>query len=700
MLAAAIISCNKDGGESMGYLKLNIDKDESLVVIGTKGESDPVFKITVLDADGVEVASYDNHNDLVATPLKLKAGKYTVMGSTGEDGGHASFGKPVYQGMDQVEVVKGMTTTAQVVCKLTQVKVTVKCDTKVLEAFPQIAVTVTNNKDFTDECRNLVYRRTDGIAQDGAIGGEGYFQCTGTLQYTVYLVNADGEISDGEIVGTFKDVKPQEHYILNLSMSEDDQGSAIRPGVSVDTSTNDREINVGVIVNKKAKPVFATSGFNIDNLVYVTLGSTHSWQVNVTARAGIKYLAVSHSSSLLLNKGIPFAFDVVSVENTVKSSINSAGLVWSGVAAGTKQMMTLDFTSLMATLPVGEYEFNFIAYDKQDQQVSQNFRFAVIPSVEVSATDVDPWGRHAFVSGMFNTATRPSGMGFEYKKEGESNWTRVVDGLTVNGKSYSAKLTGLAPRTNYLFRAVSDKDISNEIPFVTLGADQISNMSFDSWYKDGKTWYPNVSSSDFWWDSGNKGANTLSEVNPTQPSTNVAVSGNGKQAAMLKSSTAAGQFAAGSLFLGQFVKATLSPIGASLNWGRPYSCKPLSLKGYYNYSPVIIDKSKSPHNDKQGTMDICQVYVVLADWPSGKFEVSTGDSKFIDIANDPYIIGYGALESNEATNGWKQFEVKIDYRSNRIPTTCVIVCSSSKYGDYFTGGVGSTLLIDEFEFVF
>lgn len=700
MLAAALVSCNKDGGESTGYLKLSIDKDESLVVVGTKADPDPVFKVTVLDAAGEEVASYDNHNDLVASPLKLNAGKYTVVGSTGEDGGHAAFGKPVYRGMDQVEVVKGMTTTAQVVCKLTQVKVTVKCDAQVQQAFPQIIVTVTNHTDFTDSARNLVYSRTDGVAEDGTIGGEGYFQCTGTLNYTVRLVNEDGEISDGELVGSFRDVKPQEHYILNLSMTEDDLGSAIRPGVNVDTSTNDKEINVGVIVNKKAKPVFAGNGFNLDNLVYVTLGSTHSWQVNVTARAGIKYLVASHSSTLFLGKGIPFVFDVVSADNSVKSAVNSAGLVWSGVAAGTKQTMTLDFTSLMATLPVGEYEFSFIAYDKQDQQVEQKFKFAVIPSVEVSATGVDPWGRHAFVSGMFNTATKPSGMGFEYKKEGQSTWIRVVDGLTVEGKSYSAKLAGLAPRTKYLFRAVSDKDVSNEISFVTLGADQIPNMSFDAWYKDGKTWYPNASSSDFWWDSGNKGANTLSEVNPTQPSTNVAVSGNGKQAAMLKSSTAAGQFAAGSLFLGQFVKATLSPIGASLNWGRPYACKPLSLKGYYNYAPKIIDKSKSPHNDKQGTMDICQVYVILADWPSGKFEVSTGDSKFVDIANDPYIIGYGSMESNVATNGWKPFEFKIDYRNNRIPTTCVIVCSSSKYGDYFTGGVGSTLLIDEFEFVF
>ena len=141
-------------------------------------------------------------------------------------------------------------------------------------------------------------------------------------------------------------------------------------------------------------------------------------------------------------------------------------------------------------------------------------------------------------------------------------------------------------------------------------------------------------------------------------------------------------------------------MGATLNWGRPYNCKPLALKGYYSYSPVTINKTKAPHDDKKGTMDICQIYVVLADWPSGYFEVSTGDSKFIQIDSDPNIIAYGSLENGAATNGYIPFEIPIVYRNNRIPTTCVIVCSSSKYGDYFAGGDASVLYLDDFELVY
>ena len=191
---------------------------------------------------------------------------------------------------------------------------------------------------------------------------------------------------------------------------------------------------------------------------------------------------------------------------------------------------------------------------------------------------------------------------------------------------------------------VSDKEPSNEISFTTLGADQIENMSFDNWYKDGKQWYANsdLSADHYWWDSGNKGANTLSEVNPTSPTDVVAVEGDGKQAARLESKYVVIAFAAGSIYLGEF--GSVSGLGASLNFGRPYDCKPLSLKGYYSYAPKAIDKVKAPYENLKGETDICNIYVVLADWPYETFQVNTNTGTFIDFENDPNIIAYGSLE--------------------------------------------------------
>ena len=40
------------------------------------------------------------------------------------------------------------------------------------------------------------------------------------------------------------------------------------------------------------------------------------------------------------------------------------------------------------------------------------------------------------------------------------------------------------------------------------------------------------------------------------------------------------------------------------------------------------------------------------------------------------------------------------YRNDRTPKYIVIVGAASRYGDYFTGGKGSVLKLDEFELVY
>ena len=690
ILLSLLHGCEKEGLGNAGYIMLNISKDESVEVITTRAESEPVFSIEVVNADGVTVASYDDHRELAENPLRLQPGIYTVKGSTGEKGGDAVFGKPVYAGEDQVTVEAGKVSSANIVCTLSQVMVTVESSEEVDAAFKEIVVTVTNRDNF-NTASNLIFS-----SADNTIDSEGYFACTGLLNYKVYLVNQDGEVSDGDIAGTLDNVKVRDHYILRLSISGSSDGSAVFPGVDVDESTNDKNYDIVINLNKKAKPSFGLTGFASEGVTRVAKGTVAEYKMNITVKGGLESLLLKHKDNTLSELGIPEQVELVGYTD---QNIANAGITWSGIAEGATDGMAIDFTSLFSKLDVGSYAFEIDILDKQYQLVKREFAIEIIPDVETTALEVDAWGKHAFLYGIYNTAQQPSGMGFEYKKSSEQSWTKITD-VTLDGKNYSAKITGLEPRTEYVFRTVSDKEPSNEISFTTLGADQIENMSFDNWYKDGKQWYANsdLSEEHYWWDSGNKGANTLSEVNPTSPTDVVAVEGDGKQAAKLESKYVVIAFAAGSVYLGEF--GSVSGLGASLNFGRPYDCKPLSLKGYYSYAPKAIDKVKAPYEDLKGQMDICNIYVVLADWPSGTFQVNTNTGTFIDFENDPNIIAYGSLEDNTNTNGYKPFEIELEYRNNRQPTCCVIVCTASKYGDYFTGGVGSTLLVDEFEFTF
>ena len=49
---------------------------------------------------------------------------------------------------------------------------------------------------------------------------------------------------------------------------------------------------------------------------------------------------------------------------------------------------------------------------------------------------------------------------------------------------------------------------------------------------------------------------------------------------------------------------------------------------------------------------------------------------------------------------YNQFTIPIEYYSDSTPKYVVICGTSSALGVYFTGGKGSTLYLDEFEFIY
>ena len=63
--------------------------------------------------------------------------------------------------------------------------------------------------------------------------------------------------------------------------------------------------------------------------------------------------------------------------------------------------------------------------------------------------------------------------------------------------------------------------------------------------------------------------------------------------------------------------------------------------------------------------------------------------------NDKRVVAYAQLTQGNDVNEWTSHTLELKYMDNtRIPTHIQVVASSSKYGDYFTGGIGSTLVLD------
>lgn len=312
-------------------------------------------------------------------------------------------------------------------------------------------------------------------------------------------------------------------------------------------------------------------------------------------------------------------------------------------------------------------------------------------NMSVTTGNVNAFAKYALVSGEFNTSLgSPS---FMYKKSSDSQWQSFTD-VVVDGGSFSAKLLDLEPNTEYVVKAAAGTVSGVEKTFKTEEMLQIPNSNFEDWCKEGKSWFPNadLTAANYVWDSGNIGANTMGEKNPTTAEESVVVKG---KAAKLASTSIVGVFAAGNIYTGKYVKT--SGVGAQLDFGIPFTSRPTSLKGHYNYTPGPIDKTRSQYEHLKGKNDCCNIYIVLADWEQ-PYEINTTTGKFLDVENDSHIIAYGQLLDDVGTNGvYKEFEIKFDYRDmNRTPRYILVVAAASRYGDYFTGGTSSVLYVDEF----
>jgi hypothetical protein len=124
------------------------------------------------------------------------------------------------------------------------------------------------------------------------------------------------------------------------------------------------------------------------------------------------------------------------------------------------------------------------------------------------------------------------------------------------------------------------------------------------------------------------------------------------------------------------------------------------LRGYYKYAPVAINKVKDPYKHLQGQTDQSQILIFLTDW-AGTFRINTSNKEFVDLDNDSGIIALGQFNSSNTDSGYVKFTLPLVYRdATRIPSYLVIAAASSRYGDYFTGGQGSVLYVDEFELVY
>ena len=316
----------------------------------------------------------------------------------------------------------------------------------------------------------------------------------------------------------------------------------------------------------------------------------------------------------------------------------------------------------------------------------------------VSPVSADAWTCVAWVKGE---AEAGKDNGIEYRLAGTDIWTKVEkSNITTNGGSFTACIPHLSPQTSYQTRAYSDQDYGEIIDFTTGSIYQMPNSDFDSWWLDGKIWCPWAEGGEAFWGTGNQGAATLGQSNSIP--TDDTPTGQG-WAAKLETRFVGigiiGKLAAGNLFAGVYVKT--DGTNGILSFGRPTSERPTKLRGMYKYTGTPISHSSSDFTDLIGQPDTCIVWCALID-SAEPFEIRTNPkNRQLFDPDGPEVVAYGKMEQSQTITEWIPFEFELNYKStSRVPKYILVTCSASKYGDYFTGGNGSILYVDDFELVY
>ena len=568
-----------------GYLRLQVGQNAELTTKADEYKSERIAVYIKDSEDKIVKQTTDFDAEWKGTDIELSTGEYTIEAESYGWDGEAGEDKAYYKGSTTVTIEKDKPATAEVICYLANVKVTVAFESSFLTALGDGTITV--------QVQN-VNGQTTYKAMDFSKSSEkqvAYFAATDIdVKYTV-TTDKGSNTETQEI----RDVKAKDHYILNFRLEQEGTENVT---VKVDPSMTLYEYTFNVSTTPKNSAVLSAGAW--DRLAYLTAE-------NISVGTGVSA------------DGYKFQYRVATSDEEA---------AWTDLAA---------------------------------------------------------------------TASE-----------------------TTEGK-YTAMLTGLAAATEYQYRLVNGENVEiQKSSFTTEAADTrtaLQNGGFEDWctiQTDGligkvNTAYPNASADVKFWDTSNTGANTMSTNDPTSSVTEPVVEG--KHAAKLESKKVIVAFAAASLYTGTFGDVVMSSMSATVNFGQPFTSRPIALHGYYQYTPKPIDNVDQDRLDeagltvKQGDMDECAIYIALT---TGVIEVDNSNVNKLFNPNDDRVIAYGALPSGAATNessnnGYKEFTIPLEYKEDKFgetPTHIMVVCAASKYGDYMTGGEGSTLLVDDFSLIY
>ena len=650
--------------------------------------------------------------DNVPSSIPLMSGTYSVRVTAG-DSVAASFDQRFFEGNEEFTITKGQQSPVEVKCGIANTVLAFTWDESLKEAFEgDCKVTVTS---ATGE---LVYSSANADAK-------GYFSLPADNRKLTCKFTAT-KLTGGTYEQTTELTDAQPATLYNMTCKYTATGQETTGGawltLSVDeTPLSEETTTIGI----KQRPVIVCK--DADNIEY----DLEQPMYLATNTKGTYYLIVSTSSplkgALLQNDrftefGVPAnSMDLMNLGGK-DASVEASGISLHTPNAimetgGTWKIQFSEELIAKMTAQEGQVTTTLTATDKNGKQRMVTWNI-VVSNATVATTEAIPyeiWTSKATLHGKV-TGTLASTPKFQYRVKGAgSSWTTVDADLT--GSTFSKEITGLTPGTTYEYQAMDGTQASTvTCEFTTETTFQPENASFEAVSDSSSIILIHGTGQSTWWDTGNHGSSTMNK-NVTTPDTSVKHSGN--QSLLLSSQFVGfgiiGKFAAGNLFAGKYLDT--EGTDGVLGWGRPCTSRPKALKVYVRYEPATVDNGGD--YIANGATDQGIIYVAIGDWAGQEanggtwpFVVRTKKaSSLFSTEKGTYsgdgIIAYGEKTFEEAYNdggNMKELTINLDYDNfggnQRKPTSIIIVASASKYGDYFQGGDGSKMWLDDMELIY
>lgn len=711
-------SANGDG-VAMLSLKFDdvVEKELSRAIITDKTQLDELnssAKVRIYSSNNKLVRLYEGM-DKVPEKISLMADAYMLSVNAGTLT-YAGFDKPYYTGSVPFLISKGDIKSVSLTCKLANTLLSVDFDSSLEKFFDistaKVQATTADTKyglTFVDTTSRKGYLMFSDENADRNI----------VLKFTAKtLTNQDYEYSY-----TITNAKATTEYGVTFRYSEpatpnDKGGSCL--DILIDEQVVNKSDNILLVERPRLS---GGEAFDINAPIYFEPASGTRTVVWVTTASQLENLKVS-SDLFVTHYGLEKSeYDMCKLSATDKALLAGLGITADlennahlGQTSG-KLVFTDEFMSTFRT--DGEYNFAITAIDYVKNTTTEVLNF-IVSSATVVALDVDEgkvYSRKAVLRGEIVDSERATGpFTFKYKAATEDTWITVPAVLGSDGITLTADLRDLTPLTAYQFRAVDNgfEGVVTKI-FTTEDESQLPNGGFEYWAQGVPGAYTSAltlssEKGTLFWDCGNHGSNTMSKL-VTNPAKDARPGSSGTKSSMMVSQFVGlgsiGKFAAGNMFVGRY--AGTDGTDGVLDFGRSFECRPSAYKFWYKYKSGVVQECNIPSGMnvdgmQAGGRDIGKIYVAIGDWDSPvviKTKGSTSGGGQLFKVDDPHIIAYGEYEMHEDVEAWKEITVDLEYRStDRKPKYIIICVSASKYGDYFSGGEGSTLYMDDLELIY